>query len=52
MGGYSVSDVKEAIVVVGYVYHFPPDDIWAMSLEDLFFWLNGINWIKSKQGNG
>lgn len=29
---------EEALAVVAYVYHFPPESLWAMEWNEVRFW--------------
>lgn len=30
------------------LYHFPPESLWAMEVDDLHFWLDGASELRKR----
>ena len=39
------------MLAIAYTYHFPPESIGNLDLEDLYFWNEGIGWINEQIKN-
>ncbi|MDR1368484.1 MAG: GpE family phage tail protein [Candidatus Accumulibacter sp.] len=37
---------------MAYVFHFPPSELWAMTLSELEFWTNEAEKIVRAMANG
>jgi len=36
---------------IAYTFHFSPESLWDMTIEDMMFWTEGIKKVKEWQDN-
>lgn len=41
---------EDAIAVVARVFHFSPESLWALDVDELIFWTERANWINERHG--